>query len=90
MVGVTELKCPDSGECDRNYWPNLDRLKPTDQIKFVIASRRDWDWAADTIRSRHHAPRFPRDATTAIDSVIRATPATTVPRIQTVAFTSAG
>ncbi len=48
---IADLKCPDSGECDRNFWPNLDRLKPTDEIKFVIASRRDWDWAAETIRS---------------------------------------
>lgn len=48
---IMDLKCPDSGECDRNHWPNLDKLKPTDQIKFVIASRRDWDWAADTIRT---------------------------------------
>ena len=35
---VMDLKCPDSGECDRNLWANLDRLKPTDQIKLVIAS----------------------------------------------------
>src|SRR5436190_17296420 len=33
---IMDLKCPDSGECERNYWPNLDRLKPSDQIKFVI------------------------------------------------------
>jgi 7-carboxy-7-deazaguanine synthase len=47
---IMDLKCPDSGECEHNLWPNLDRLKPTDQIKFVIASRRDFDWSADTIR----------------------------------------
>ena len=48
---IMDLKCPDSGECERNYWPNLDRLKPTDQIKFVIASRRDWDWTVETINT---------------------------------------
>ncbi len=53
---IMDLKCPDSGECEHNHWPNLDRLKPTDQIKFVIASRRDFDWTADTIR-RHQLDR---------------------------------
>jgi len=55
---IMDLKCPDSGECDGNYWPNLDRLKPTDQIKFVIASRRDFDWTVDTVRRHHLAGRF--------------------------------
>lgn len=55
---IMDLKCPDSGECDRNHWPNLDRLKPTDEIKFVIASRRDWDWAERTIRDHRLAERF--------------------------------
>jgi 7-carboxy-7-deazaguanine synthase len=47
---ILDLKCPDSGEAHRNHWPNLDALKPSDQIKFVIASRRDWDWAEGVIR----------------------------------------
>jgi 7-carboxy-7-deazaguanine synthase len=47
---IMDLKCPDSGECERNRWSNLDHLKPTDQIKFVIASRRDFDWTVETIR----------------------------------------
>jgi 7-carboxy-7-deazaguanine synthase len=55
---ITDLKCPDSGECDRNYWPNLDRLKATDQVKFVIASRRDWDWTVDVIRTHRLDERF--------------------------------
>lgn len=55
---VMDLKCPDSGECGRNYWPNLDRLKPTDQIKFVVASRPDWDWVAETVRSHRLDERF--------------------------------
>jgi 7-carboxy-7-deazaguanine synthase len=55
---IMDLKCPDSGECDRNFWPNLDRLKPTDQVKFVIASRRDWDWTADTVREHRLDERF--------------------------------
>ena len=47
---IMDLKCPDSGESHRNRWANLDVLKPTDEIKFVIATRRDWEWAAETIR----------------------------------------
>ena len=55
---ILDLKCPDSGEEHRNYWPNLDALKPTDQIKFVIASRRDWDWAEGVIREHRLDGRF--------------------------------
>jgi 7-carboxy-7-deazaguanine synthase len=55
---IMDLKCPDSGECDNNRWANLESLKPTDQIKFVIASRRDFDWCAATIRKHHLDSRF--------------------------------
>ncbi|MCZ2342685.1 MAG: 7-carboxy-7-deazaguanine synthase QueE, partial [Bacteroidales bacterium] len=55
---IMDLKCPDSGESARNLWSNLDALKPTDEIKFVIASRRDWDWAADVIRAQRLDQRF--------------------------------
>jgi 7-carboxy-7-deazaguanine synthase len=55
---VMDLKCPDSGESHRNRWANLAALKPTDQIKFVIASRRDWDWAAAAVREHNLDERF--------------------------------
>ncbi len=55
---IMDLKCPDSGECAGNRWANLDVLKPADQIKFVIASRRDFDWAAETIRKHNLERRF--------------------------------
>jgi len=55
---IMDLKCPDSGECDRNHWPNLQALKTGDEIKFVIASRRDWDWAEATIREHRLDSRF--------------------------------
>src|SRR5262249_50279465 len=55
---IMDLKCPESGECDRNCWPNLDRLKPSDEIKFVVASRRDFEWAAATIRKHALDRRF--------------------------------
>jgi 7-carboxy-7-deazaguanine synthase len=55
---ILDLKCPDSGESHRNLWSNLDKLKSTDQIKFVIASRRDWDWAEGVIREHRLDTRF--------------------------------
>jgi 7-carboxy-7-deazaguanine synthase len=55
---IMDLKCPDSGECENNYWPNLRLLKPSDQIKFVIASRKDFDWTAATIREHSLDRRF--------------------------------
>jgi 7-carboxy-7-deazaguanine synthase len=57
-VLVYDIKCPDSGEVDANHWPNLDHLKPgIDEIKLVLASRRDYVWAVDLIRSRGLAER---------------------------------
>jgi 7-carboxy-7-deazaguanine synthase len=55
---IMDLKCPDSGECAGNRWANLDVLKPTDEIKFVIASRGDFDWAAAAIREQELDRRF--------------------------------
>jgi 7-carboxy-7-deazaguanine synthase len=55
---ILDLKCPDSGEQDGNRWQNLQVLKPTDQVKLVVASRRDFDWAEQTIRDRELARRF--------------------------------
>lgn len=42
---VMDLKTPDSGEAHRNLYPNVDHLKHNDQVKFVICSRADYDWA---------------------------------------------
>jgi 7-carboxy-7-deazaguanine synthase len=55
---ILDLKCPDSGEELRNRWENLDILKPIDQIKFVIASRADWDWTEFVIRKHRLDERF--------------------------------
>jgi 7-carboxy-7-deazaguanine synthase len=55
---IMDLKCPDSGECARNLWSNLEHLKPTDEIKFVVASPKDWQWAEKTIREHRLAERF--------------------------------
>ena len=49
VVKVLDLKSPDSGECGRNLWENLPLLNPQDQIKFVLCSRADYDWAKDIL-----------------------------------------
>ena len=49
---ILDVKPPDSGETGRMRWENLDALRPTDQVKLVIASRRDYEWARDVLRER--------------------------------------
>jgi 7-carboxy-7-deazaguanine synthase len=66
---IMDLKCPDSGECAGNRWANLEVLKPEDQIKFVIASRRDFNWAVDTIRTHRLDHRFVVLFSTVFDQV---------------------
>ncbi len=49
---VMDLKCPSSGESHRNRWQNLGLLCSTDEIKFVIGTVQDYEWAAEQI-TRH-------------------------------------
>ena len=46
---ILDLKCPDSGESARNRWENLAKLKPRDEVKFVLASRADYEWAKEQL-----------------------------------------
>jgi 7-carboxy-7-deazaguanine synthase len=52
VARIMDLKAPDSGECDKNRWENLAFLTPRDEIKIVIASRGDYEWARDLLRAR--------------------------------------
>ena len=52
VARIMDLKAPDSGECDKNRWENLAFLTPRDEIKLVIASRGDYEWARDLLRAR--------------------------------------
>ncbi len=48
---ILDVKCPASGEAERNHWPNLGRLRACrDEVKFVIADRGDWDYAREIIQ----------------------------------------
>ena len=47
---ILDIKCPASGEAERNHWPNLGLLKADqDEVKFVIASREDWEFTRQII-----------------------------------------
>jgi 7-carboxy-7-deazaguanine synthase len=47
---ILDVKCPASGEAERNHWPNLTRLRPDlDEVKFVIADRGDWEFTRKVI-----------------------------------------
>ena len=46
---IVDLKCPSSGEVERNHRENLKHLKNTDEIKFVIGTKEDYDWMKDEI-----------------------------------------
>jgi len=46
---IMDLKCPSSGEVERNRWENLQQLKSTDEIKFVIGTREDYEWMKQKI-----------------------------------------
>jgi 7-carboxy-7-deazaguanine synthase len=49
---VIDVKCPGSGEADKMYWANLDCLRPTDEVKFVIKDRADYDFARRVVEER--------------------------------------
>jgi 7-carboxy-7-deazaguanine synthase len=52
VIRVIDVKCPGSGEADKMHWPNLERLRASDEIKFVIRDRVDYDYARDVV-SKH-------------------------------------
>ncbi len=53
VIRIMDLKCPASGECEKNLWSNLENLKPVDEVKFVIADRGDYEWTLKTIREHN-------------------------------------
>lgn len=77
VIKIVDVKCPDSGEPDTFHMENLQTLTARDEIKFVLASRADYDFACDFVK-RHRlaervnavlfSPAFRKDATGARDS----------------------
>ena len=58
-VKILDVKCPGSGEEGRNYWPNLERLGPKDEVKFVVKDRIDFDYALGIIEQYRLSDRGP-------------------------------
>lgn len=46
---ILDIKTPESGELKNNLWGNLDHLKKTDEVKFVLCSRADYEWAKEIL-----------------------------------------
>jgi 7-carboxy-7-deazaguanine synthase len=49
IVRIVDVKCPDSGESAKMLWENMDQLVRTDEVKFVLQSRRDYEWAMSIV-----------------------------------------
>ncbi len=56
---ILDVKTPDSGEAANNVWSNLDHLKNADEVKFVLCSRADYDWAKEILNKYHVANKCP-------------------------------
>lgn len=52
VIRIMDVKCPASGEAGKNDWANLDLLAASDEAKFVIQDRADYEFARDVVR-RH-------------------------------------
>jgi 7-carboxy-7-deazaguanine synthase len=69
VIRIMDLKCPASGECEKNLWSNLEHLRPVDEVKFVIADRADYDWTVQVIRKHGLEDRVQILISTAFDRV---------------------
>ena len=49
VIRIVDLKTPGSGESERNCWENIDELRRSDEVKFVITDRADYEWMRDII-----------------------------------------
>jgi 7-carboxy-7-deazaguanine synthase len=77
VIKIVDVKCPDSGEADTFHMENLETLTAHDEIKFVLSSRVDYDFArgfthrhslATRVNAVLFSPAFRKDATGARDS----------------------
>ncbi len=54
---IMDVKCPGSGMQEHNLWGNIEKLKSTDEVKFVLADRHDYEWAREVIAQHHLTER---------------------------------
>jgi 7-carboxy-7-deazaguanine synthase len=57
VIRIMDVKCPGSGESHRMDWTNIDRLAPTDEVKFVLKDRADYEYARAVVVERNLAAR---------------------------------
>ena len=57
VIRVMDIKCPGSGEADKNDWSNLQHLTKNDEVKFVIRDRADYEFARETMQRHGLAAR---------------------------------
>jgi 7-carboxy-7-deazaguanine synthase len=55
IIRIMDVKCPDSGMNKEMDWGNLERLRGADEVKFVISSKKDYEWAKRIVR-KHDLP----------------------------------
>lgn len=77
VIKIVDVKCPDSGEGDTFHMANLEALTIRDEVKFVLSSRTDYDFAREFVHTHNlgfrvnavlFSPAFRKDATGARDS----------------------
>lgn len=56
---IVDVKTPASGEVARNHWPNLRKLNPHDEVKFVLADEVDYTWAKQVLDEHQIQQRCP-------------------------------
>lgn len=56
---ILDVKCPGSGEAASTYWPNLEVLRPVDEVKLVLTGREDFDYALEVVARHRLADRCP-------------------------------
>jgi 7-carboxy-7-deazaguanine synthase len=52
VIKIIDIKCPDSGEGETFCWDNIALSEPHDEFKFVISSRKDYEWSGGVVRER--------------------------------------
>ncbi len=57
VIRIMDLKTPGSGEVERNHWPNIEHLTKQDEVKLVLCSREDYQWARGVIQEHRLADR---------------------------------
>ncbi|OGQ83712.1 MAG: 7-carboxy-7-deazaguanine synthase QueE [Deltaproteobacteria bacterium RIFOXYA12_FULL_58_15] len=57
VTKIVDIKTPSSGESESNLWSNVEALAPSDEVKFVVGDRQDYEWAVQQLRRYRLAER---------------------------------